>query len=82
MSNYKIINGELRRCDDELYHWKYKRKYKGSNGKWVYVYDDKQLIKSEFKVGLKEGMRALGSKISSDLDKAGDKASDWGSESL
>lgn len=25
---------------DGLRHWKYKSKYKGSNGKWVYVYDD------------------------------------------
>lgn len=26
--------------DDELYHWKYKRRYKGPSGEWVYVYDD------------------------------------------
>lgn len=26
--------------DDELYHWKYKRKYRGPSGDWVYVYDD------------------------------------------
>lgn len=25
---------------DELYHWKYKRKYRGPSGDWVYVYDD------------------------------------------
>lgn len=26
---------------DELYHWKYIKRYKGSNGKWRYVYADK-----------------------------------------
>lgn len=25
---------------NELYHWKYKRKYRGPSGDWVYVYDD------------------------------------------
>ena len=39
MANYKIVNGELRHCDDELYHWKYIDKYK-KNGKWIYIYDD------------------------------------------
>ena len=25
---------------DEIWHWKYKRKYRGPNGDWVYVYND------------------------------------------
>lgn len=25
---------------DEIYHWKYMKKYKGPSGKWVYVYDN------------------------------------------
>lgn len=25
---------------DELYHWKYKRRYRGPSGDWVYIYDD------------------------------------------
>lgn len=32
---------------DELYHWKYTRKYKNSKGDWVYVYpDDKHGVKN------------------------------------
>ena len=25
---------------DELYHWRYKKKYRGKSGKWIYVYQD------------------------------------------
>lgn len=28
---------------DELYHWKYTRKYKNSKGNWVYIYPDDKL---------------------------------------
>lgn len=32
---------------DELYHWKYTRKYKNSKGNWVYIYpNDKHGIKN------------------------------------
>lgn len=32
---------------DELYHWKYTRKYKNSKGNWVYIYpDDKHGVKN------------------------------------
>lgn len=30
----------IQKDNNSLKHWKYKRKYKGKNGKWVYVYDD------------------------------------------
>lgn len=31
--------------DDELYHWKYKKRYRGKDGKWVYVYNDGSMSK-------------------------------------
>lgn len=40
LANYRIVNGELRHSDDELYHKKFKYTYKVKrNGKWVYYYN-------------------------------------------
>lgn len=39
MSQYTIINGELRKIDDDtLMHWKYVKRER-KNGKWRYYYD-------------------------------------------
>ena len=29
----------------ELMHWKYKRKYRGPSGEWIYIYDDNSMSK-------------------------------------
>lgn len=52
----------IQKDNNSLAHWKYKRKYKGKNGKWVYVYDDgKSLgdkIKDNLGITAKEQMEA------------------------
>lgn len=50
MNCYKASYSEPDRMD--IVHWKYIRKYKGKNGKWIYVYkekNDKDIIDSNNK---------------------------------
>lgn len=58
--------------EDELMHWKYIKRYKGSNGKWRYVYADKEThktINDNFKDASKEKHAAeLDRKIRRNVD--------------
>lgn len=57
MAEYRIIMK-----DDELYHWKYRDKYK-KNGKWVYIYDEAKKTYNNAKVAVKKTRKKVGKKI-------------------